>query len=181
MMIATSKTDWATKLAFPLGRLYTLTQSADQPGERAAVMATVGHLDRYRTHDLGYKEEGTAANRAVRPASALSYTDFLADAAALKALPADSPGALGSSPVSYGKATLTRFSNADRQAEGDEPVVDHNPFLVVAADPTIIDGHSDIWNDRFVDFMRMFFVAEIRPTLAGSVQDPVCALYTDLR
>ncbi len=176
MMVVTSKTDRATQLAFPLGRLYTLTQSADQPGERAAVMATVGHLDRYRTYDLSYREEGAEANRTVRPTSALTYTDFLADAEALKALAA-SPGVLGASPTSYGNATLARVSNADRQAEDNEPVKDRNPFLVVSADPTIVDGHGDIWNDRFVDFMRAFFVAEIRPTVPGTVQNPACSLY----
>ncbi|QBE65608.1 hypothetical protein [Pseudoduganella lutea] len=70
MAIITSSADAATRVAFPLGRLYTYLQSAPLPGERETVLHTVGHLDRYRTHrlvDLPVGETGTAPDAAAPP------------------------------------------------------------------------------------------------------------------
>jgi hypothetical protein len=169
MMVVTSKGDWATKLAFPAGRLYTLTQSADQPGERAAVMATVGHLDRYRTHDLTY-DGGTPP--ALVPTSELDYREFHDQAADLRPR-----SILGTTEkASYGDATLTPWPNDEREKAGQEKVVDHNPLVVAQAGTSIIADHGDIWNERFVDFMRRFVVAELnRPK--KEFEDPPCSVF----
>jgi hypothetical protein len=70
LAIITSSADAATRVAFPIGRLYTYLQSASLPGERETVMHTVGHLDRYRTHrliDAPAGETGTAPDVAAQP------------------------------------------------------------------------------------------------------------------
>lgn len=170
MMVVTSESDLATKLAFPMGRLYTLTQSADQPGERAAVMATVGHLKRYRTHDLTTGDRDTPP--ALVPTSELEYRRFREELAGTG--PRSILDATGKAP--YGGATLTPWPNEEREKAGQEKVVDHNPLLVVRADESIIDGHSDIWNERFVDFMRRFVVAEISQP-GGKPEDPPCSMF----
>lgn len=173
MMIATSKSDLATGIAFPLGRLYTLTESADQDGERLAVMGAVGHLDRYRTHDLHYQEPSfrTAPDdpTKVTPASQMQSTAFIQAASPPPPQMERRPVLSGTTLESkYGNATLERWSNEKRRDGGYEAVVEGNPFIVASADSSIIAGHSDIWNDRFVDFMRTFLVTEL-----GKPKSPV--------
>jgi pimeloyl-ACP methyl ester carboxylesterase len=151
MAIVTSKSDWATKYAFHAGRLYTYAQSAPQPqyDERDTVLDTVGHLPRYITHELKYEP--------------------------LEAGPADEKRE-GLSPTTKGQAkeSMDVPSRALKDVEetGDTKyagvkvikvtnLVKNFPYLVMSANSEIIDGHNDIWNDRFVEFMVSFIAKEI--------------------
>jgi hypothetical protein len=80
MAIVTSKADLATKVAFPIGRLYTLTQSAPQSGEREAVMHTVGHLDRYITHDAVFVQKTMPAPMGLTARSSIMAASVAAPA-----------------------------------------------------------------------------------------------------
>jgi hypothetical protein len=58
MMVVTSETDQATKLAFPAGRYLSNTFESTQSNEqRKTVLHTVGHLARYRTHNIKLKKK----------------------------------------------------------------------------------------------------------------------------
>ncbi|WP_137174118.1 hypothetical protein [Massilia sp. HP4] len=129
MAIVTSRADRATRLAFPAGRLYTLAQSAPHEGERETVMHTVGHLDRYRTHQL----EMTKDIGPPRPS-------------------ADADRASTGPSTTLGPFRLT-------QAERPRilpPVPKHMPYLVIQAGPELIADHNDFWNDHFRDFTVRF-------------------------
>ena len=53
MLVVTSQADDATGVAFPLGRTFSNLFSRSRcPAQRKAVLHTVGHLDRYQTHEL---------------------------------------------------------------------------------------------------------------------------------
>ncbi len=53
MLVITSKGDDATGVTFPLGRRLSNTfESTRSPAQERAVLNTVGHLARYKTHDL---------------------------------------------------------------------------------------------------------------------------------
>lgn len=151
LAVVTSKGDWATGVAFPLGRLYTVTQSAPQDGERATVMHTVGHLDRYTTHDLKLAE-GQPAPIPVRteklsPTSTAQVDKLLGEFSKTTSL------------LSGAKDTETRYDGARLVSRGNGPA--NFPYLVVSADKDIIKDHNDIWNDRFADFMVSFIAQEV--------------------
>jgi hypothetical protein len=63
MLVVTSRGDWATGTAFPVGRFFsTLLQSSrptlQKESQKDTVLRTVGHLERYRTHELSYRASG---------------------------------------------------------------------------------------------------------------------------
>ena len=148
MAIVTSSADAATRVAFPAGRLYTVFQSAPQQGEREAVMQTVGHLERYRTHVLEKRPAGAAA-----PPSSSGNPPGGAE-------PASRPNARDTTPV--GRYQLVRTSNA-------APA--HMPYLVIQAGPDLISDHSDFWNDAFRTFTVYFIASQILAPVAARSKD----------
>lgn len=148
MAIITSSADWATRYAFPAGRLYTLGQSATLPGERAAVMHTVGHLERYRTHRL---VTGPAAGDEPRE---------LPDAAAQAAASAQ-PNA----------RTITTIGDF-RLIKTENAAPARMPYLVVQAGPELIADHNDFWNDRFRAFTVGFIANQILSQQGSTPREP---------
>lgn len=146
MMIVTSESDWATGWAFPLGRLYTVLQSAPQQGEWEAVRNTVGHLDRYRTHHLSW-DKAPGCDKPADPA----VTEATARAQLMQV--AAEPGVMAVPNNKYGCAILT--------AVNQDPTAKHVPYLVVTASKEVIDGHNDIFNPHFVEFVRTFMWREV--------------------
>lgn len=133
MAIVTSRADWATRLAFPAGRLYTFAQAAPHQGERATVMHTVGHLERYRTHQLAMQTDAGPP---------LSAADAARD---------------GTPTTRLGPFHLTRTE----RPKSLPAVPQHMPYLVIQAEPELIADHNDFWNPRFRDFTVRFFVRHI--------------------
>jgi hypothetical protein len=146
MAIVTSSADWATRLAFPLGRLYTFSQSAPQDGERASVMYTIGHLERYRTHTL----VATVA----APSTSQSDSSVTEAAATLTAIQSrkSAPTAPGEQLV-FNHGTMTRLDNPRG--------VPNFPYLSIYTDGSMITDHNDIWNDRFREFMFEFVSKQV--------------------
>lgn len=137
MAIVTSSADWATRLTFPAGRLYTYLQSAPQPGERQTVLHTVGHLDRYRTHRIEVAE-----GAAVPPA-----------------VPGVTPGEVASAaqPNAQGTTVMDGF----RLVQVDTDAPERMPYLVMRAGRELIADHNDFWNDRFRSFTVQFISRQI--------------------
>ncbi|MCM0083844.1 hypothetical protein L4X63_19850 [Geomonas sp. Red32] len=148
MVVVTSKSDWATGVAFPLGRLYTLTQTAPHPGERAAIMGTVGHLDRYKTHDITYDPS--------HQPSPLERTSGLSITSVSQAL--ENLRELAKAPEAPGK--LQRWYDGVR-LDPTPVYTGHLPYLVMSADRSLIKDHDDIWNDRFIQFVTAFVTKEV--------------------
>lgn len=149
MMIVTSQSDWATKYAFPAGRLYTYTQSAPQDGERDTVLYTVGHLPRYITHTL---EPEKRTGRADQKQTGLAPT------------PAEQQKGIGSENLGRLKEMeepgYTSYAGV-KVVSTRQDLPKFFPYPVMSADRDIINGHNDIWNDRFRDFMVSFIGREI--------------------
>jgi translation initiation factor 2 beta subunit (eIF-2beta)/eIF-5 len=152
MAIITSESDWATKYAFPAGRLYTWAQAARQDGERATVLNTVGHLSRYITHRLKYQPptETTTIKR-----ENLSETTIEQGNKTISDLSRGPKKIEVPSDHSYGGITVT---------SEHKDLDSHFPYLVMSADSTIINGHNDIWNDVFAQFMVSFLTEEVMET-----------------
>lgn len=151
MAIATSEGDWATGTVFPIGRAYTIFQSAPRDGERDTVFRAVGHLDRYRTHRLtqepGPEGEETQPTEP-SPAEAQTALQAIIDSN-------NEDGPLLSPETkekTYHRAKLTRY-------EKKQP--DYLPYLVIQSDTNMIKDHNDIWNDNFIKFTRSLIVSEV--------------------
>jgi hypothetical protein len=50
------------------------------------------------------------------------------------------------------------------------------PYLVISARTEMIKDHSDIWNDRFRDFMRDFIIRQIMDAPPGHAE-PECSMF----
>ncbi|HJV34740.1 hypothetical protein [Geomonas sp.] len=153
LAIVTSKSDWATGVAFPLGRLYTLTQSAPHDQERSTVMKTVGHLRRYTTHDITYDPAHQPVQ--LEQTSKLSITTTARAEENVREM-------LTTPPEPTGR--LQRWYDGVR-LDPTAVYADHLPYLVMSADSTLIKDHNDIWNDRFIQFVTAFVTKEVMSKL----------------
>lgn len=161
MAIITSSADWATRYAFPAGRLYTLGQSATLPGERATVMHTVGHLERYRTHRI---VTGPPAADEPRP------------------LPEDA--AQAAAPAQANARAVTTIGDY-RLIKTESAAPARMPYLVIQAGPELIADHNDFWNDRFRAFTVGFIANQIlsqqdwtpRESEGGAPAGEACAAF----
>ena len=158
VIVATSRADLATGLAFPAARVFSTlfeTQSWDQ---WLAGLSTVGHSDRYTTHQLAVCGKNDAACRAACPAPEVK--DRVYRKTTLKALDdrlaverAHMAGILergvGSQEYLCGQLKLTA---TDHWTPKD------NPFWVVSTSSDIMDGHNDIFNNYFVGFIRQVYL-----------------------
>jgi len=165
LAVFTSKTDWATKYAFPVGRsLSTALESyrTDRP-QRAEDLQTIGNFPSFITHDLVYAPGAKAAA-----------------AQAAGAAPAQAP-VIGRAEASdtVGKILFVRRSWQGREAnihpaanqKAAPPATFTNvvlrpkatytsgdPFLIVSVDKEIMNGHDDIANPNLIRFLSEFIV-----------------------
>ena len=134
-----SESDWATTYAFPSGQLI---------GGRSGPLeqTTLGNWEPFQSHVL-------------RDAS----TEDLCRAGLGSGKPAPSI----SERFEWKGMCLVRRSENDRCPDPKNDRCRHsqpyNPFLIAKVQSTIIDGHSDIWNEHFRDWLTHFIAAlEVR-------------------
>jgi len=144
LAILTSETDYATKLAFPVGRFFsTFFETHDTIKrefcggrlkhqltlkEGTADRTTVGHFEPFISHTL------TTAPNAEPPAISL-YNN------AHNLWGEQVAGA----ETQYGRTILTHL---DRTAP-------RNPYLNIRVDTNLIANHGDIWGDKVQEFIRL--------------------------
>jgi hypothetical protein len=171
-------------VAFPLGRsLSSLFERTQCPDERKAVLHTVGHLDRYKTHELKLKDVAPARSQEKERKEGKCGCPYLAPIEQFRMGEEDEAffeemrkveearqqsdgktvyevGGQGAYPsveafveTSYGK-----------DAEGHEMVLDRSPdyaanypYLVISTNADFIPSHSAIYGERFTDFLRRFY------------------------
>jgi len=159
MAIVTSAADWATRVAFPAGRLYTFAQSAPQDGERDSVLYAIGHLERYRTHTLA----ATAAPPS-KPQSERSVTEAAATLTAIQSQKS-APTAPGEQLV-FDHGILTRQDNPQG--------IPDFPYLSIYTDASMIKDHNDIWNEQFRKFMFEFVTKQVMQYRERSASPASC-------
>ena len=154
MMIVTSKADKATGIAFPIGRtLDTLFQHRGSSEQRDSMNKTIGHNERYKTHDLilegepnrlddKYVEKGDCDCPQLRPTSELT----------LEEMQGDSFEAMWYQ--NYGKGLSLKPVSSPRYAS-------NYPYLVVTTEANIIADHNAIYNGNFTLFAQQFFQKHI--------------------
>ena len=150
VIIATSKADWATRVAFPFARVFSTMFEATSEwwGEEwQANVAAVGHNARYTTHELSLCEtKDEACQRAQKACSAGEYA-YLRELATK-----------GFAPTQP-KPTQQYLCSGLNLRWTKEAYPDNNPFWVVRTTGDIMKDHGDIFNPAMVAFMRQIYVA----------------------
>jgi hypothetical protein len=147
----TSDADWATGVAFPAGRLVNTTfESFTSDGERREAMSSLGHYPPFWTHRL----EGPVAQADQNPEPPpidvdQECVDFARFNAQERVHGYLKPGWRRRYRTGATLATNSKFDPND-------------PFWIVATDKSMIQGHSDIEEPVFVDFIRQLYDDLIR-------------------
>lgn len=141
LVVLTSEADYATKYAFPAGRIFsTLFEThgtinrndCNLPlfsySEGAADRQTVGHFEPLQSHELH------PISASMEPAYDQAKTIWESQ------LPEGS--------IQFGRTELTSLRRT----------VIHNPYLNVKVDKQLIAGHNDVFCPEIMEFIRMLIV-----------------------
>ncbi len=179
MLIVTSEADQATKTAFPLGRwfstLFETTQSRKfQIEQKDTILDTVGHLNRYRTHELKLtsKDYWKAPPEAEKQKCGCP---FLKETAEYEISNIER-NFLKDIKQKQGKhfttwPTREKGKWVDEVKYGDDLVLVLNkepryapnfPYLVISTGKDIIKDHNSIYGENFTDFLRRFYIRHIK-------------------
>lgn len=184
MLIVTSESDLATRLAFPAGRVfntfYQRTQSKKtRPGQRETIMRAVGHLDRYRTHRLELADdrfnkdypENEEADCGCPWLPEINEFDLAGDMEFVNRMQKYDDGQKKSDrykgePISdETKETINFHYGNDLKLSrevGGKKYAPNVPFLVIQASKNIIRDHSSIYDENFTDFLRRFYIRHVK-------------------
>lgn len=147
----TSEADWATRMAFPLGRyLSTVFESHASDEERDANRRTIGHVDRYITHELkvdgdvcpGWKlpDDGSL------PTPEQAYRNLLAEIKNAKAFFLAPPTQPNWRRHFCGNVVLAHIGGHR-----------NSPIWNVRTTGGIVPGHNDIKRPLFINFVRQLY------------------------
>jgi hypothetical protein len=142
----TSDADWATGIAFPAGRLVNTTfESFTSGDERREAMSSLGHYPPFWTHRL----EGPVAEADQNPEPpAIDVDQECADFARFNAQ---------ERVHGYLKPGWQRRYRTGAVLTANSKFDPNDPFWIVATDKSMIEGHSDIQEPVFVDFIRQLY------------------------
>jgi hypothetical protein len=174
MMIVTSDADGATKTAFPIGRSFsTLFEHKRSSEQGKSMRQTIGHNDRYVTHNLGLtsnNEEKQPSKKEVPKEKDCGCPHLEStsgwDAASVWDL---FDGVVGND---YGNGVELKGVVIKK----DEPKYASNyPYLVVKTDENLIADHNAIYSERFTTFSQVFVIKHIvRPKPVPLPGDEPC-------
>jgi hypothetical protein len=144
----TSTADWATGIAFPLGRSVNTTfESFISDSERKEAMAALGHFPAFWTHDL----EGPTPE--ADPNTVLPPLDVYQECLAFNHFNTTQRRGGYLKPGWQRRyragAVLTHRANSGFDA--------NDPFWVITTDQSMIRDHNDIEEPVFVDFVRQVY------------------------
>ena len=171
LAILTSKADWATKIAFKIGRLVSTAFEKNRPDQDqfGANVTAVGHFRPYITHDLNAKkpipppahpespapvkmtkaEEQQRKVVGTRSESAERVRQLRAKVRATKTKPRQKV-TLDDSTYEFSSSVLVPRPATHKP---------HDPVYVISVDPKIIPSHDEIDKPEFITFLREFILA----------------------
>jgi hypothetical protein len=171
MMTVTSSGDWATRIAFPLGRkAETLFERARSDEQENSIVQAVGHNDRYETHKLKWLDQPAALKEGpeidqeehdcgcpyLEPTIDFNWRTFKDRIERF----IESDGALVGRKE-QNKRIYEDVYGRNVRLVGDNKYSANYPYLVVKADPEIIADHNRIFSEPFVRFLHSFFLVHI--------------------
>ncbi len=153
LAILTSETDQATKIAFPIGRWFsTFWEEYKDDDENTRNRSAIGHYDPYKTHRLFLTspQEPVAQNDLPSIGEMRSMLDSVRQG--WKARSSSTPCGW---KQEFGQTTLEHLCQ-----NFETPV--NSPYLVIAVDEAVMDGHNDIANPTLIEFVREFVLSSLR-------------------
>jgi hypothetical protein len=155
----TSTADWATGIAFPVGRgVDTLLETTLSDEERDADRRTMGHMDPYITHQLSMRSDGVSTCPDWKAVT--DPNDPAAVEQELKNLMLER----GNSRQFFGADpnSLSLLPGWQRNFCGDTVLKQvktdpNSPVWNVTTDAAIIPGHNEITQPVFVNFVRQLY------------------------
>ncbi len=142
----TSDADWATGIAFPAGRLVNTTfESFTSDGERREAMSSLGHYPPFWTHRL--KGPMAQADQDPQPPP----IDVDQECVDFKRFNTEER------VHGYLKPGWQRRYRTGAVLTANSKFDPNDPFWIVATDQSMIEGHSDIEEPIFVDFIRQLY------------------------
>ena len=142
----TSDADWATGLAFPAGRLVNTTfESFTSDDERREAMSSLGHYPPFWTHRL----EGPMPQADQNPQPpAIDVDQECMDFARFNAQ---------QRVHGYLRPGWQRHYRTGAVLTANSSFDPNDPFWIITTDKSMIQGHSDIEEPIFVDFIRQLY------------------------
>ncbi len=138
LAILTSEADKATKVAFPLGRVFsTFFEKEKNAAQEKENRTAVGHYSPFHTHYLKWSKEETARPLMADPDASVQMLNRLGEAwdQGVEELP---------------------FPGSVLSHTGGQNLL--NPYLVIYVDERIIPDHNHIYDARLRDFLRYFIL-----------------------
>ena len=143
--------DWATGIAFPIGRFFsTIAQGfggSFRAGEYSEALTAFGHYSEFWTHSL------TNTNPTATNAETLSSIDFGEEC---KSLHEFDEKYRPDGRLTRGW-TRTYISGAQLWALNEAKSDPNNPYWIIRADPSIVLDHTHITKGVFLDFIRQVY------------------------
>ncbi len=146
LAVFTSTSDAATALAFPWGRrLGTAFESHVSSEQRRQNVTALGHYGPFLTHELKMPDDvapdAPPALLGLRDIGC-AWQDFQSGKV---------------HTWSLGEISLSRL---EKMQQGSQQ---RNPYYNVAVDPRLIANHSEIWGERFSEFLYRFVAVQSLP------------------
>lgn len=152
LLVFTSRGDWATHYAFPVGtQLGNLFQAESSERQREANRRTIGWDLNYRTHELDLVNGDCQAN-----ASGTGGPPIGSDGTMHYAAPGWSvclPAGVSAEP---GAGTLTARLRHLKPEPAQAPTF-NGPLWNVLVGTELMGSHGDIWNPRFIRVLEALF------------------------
>jgi hypothetical protein len=155
LSVFTSETDVDTHYWFPIGRFFATVFQANRDGEqRQAGLETVGWFKPFVTHELDYQDNASftgtgvgAVDQAARKREYHDHDRLLKSSENIEKQRAKwHPNGTTPQVYTFDESVLKPISNFRPG----------NPFMVVAVDKRIMDGHDDIANQKLINFIREY-------------------------
>lgn len=152
--ILTSESDYATKIAFPIGRRFstifekeaTINRTNGVTGKEEAIdegeanITAVGHFESYKTHEL--RATQTLEESEQKQASVQDTVQLFSETS--MSWENDVPG----SEISFDGSILKRTEHS----------AGRNPYLVIQVGKKLIKNHNDIDDERVASFIRQLIL-----------------------
>ena len=157
-LVITSRADWATKYAFPFARWFSTLLEKQEGVQGDAIVKTVGHNERYITHELAACAPEDAGCRKACPVPRAQRETQIGSLTA-SMLEAEFAFMKHIEETGFPRNVYLCGSMSLNATEQWTPA--NNPYWVVRTTEDIIDDHSDLFNPRLVAFVRQMYLGFI--------------------
>jgi len=160
-IVATSTADEATGTLFPMARRVSTIFETTPGAEGDAIVKAVGHNDRYTTHRLAVCDKDDAACASTCRMPQVRARETTADIRRMLEQDIGDEYRLMRGIGQRGFKAREYLCNGLKLESTANWVPNANPFWVVSTTGDIMKDHNDIFNARFVSFIRQMYLGVI--------------------